>query len=153
MNDLLMIFGLCGSAMLLVLLGMFLHSCSIRRRLAALLTRLSRGEKVQVEDFEFIDGARLGQMQYPFTALDGQLIAQARELRRDKLTVTLQHPLQAVFGNYEYHVEGCFEGLDARGMPFTIRREGYVCITCGMRRGHLLPCITDISTGKRSAWD
>ena len=149
MKDLLMIFGPCAASLLLILLGMFLHSCSIRRRLAALLTRLSRGERVQVEDFEFIDGARPEQLQYPFSRLDGQLIAQARELRREELAVTLTKPLQAVFDNYEYRIDGCFEGLDARGTPFAIRREGYVYIRCGMRRGHFQPCIMEVRTGSR----
>lgn len=153
MSDMMWILAMVAGALAVILLCMYVQSRVIRKGLASLLTRLSRGERVQVNDFEFIDGARLEQMQYPFTALDGQLIAQARELRREELEVTLTKPMQAVFGDYEYHIRGRFEGLDAHGLPFALDREGYVCITCNMYRGHLLPCITDIHTGKRSAWD
>ena len=153
MNDMMLILMLCAGSLLVILLGMYVQSRSIRRRLALLLTRLSRGERVQVEDFEFIDGARLEQMQYPFTALDGQIIAQARKLHREELAVTLTKPLQAVFGNYEYLIRGGFEGLDERGMPFVLEREGYVYIACGMRRGHLRPCITEVGTGKHPVLD
>lgn len=153
MKEGLLILVMFAGAVVVVLLCMYVQSRVIRKGLASLLTRLSRGERVQVNDFEFIDGARLEQMQYPFTALDGQLIAQARELRREELEVTLTKPLQAVLGDYEYHIRGRFEGLDAHGLPFALDREGYVCITCNMHRGHLLPCITHIRKGKRSAWD
>lgn len=150
MKDVVLILAMLAGAVVVVLLCMYVQSRVIRKGLASLLTRLSRGEGVQVNDFEFIDGARLEQMQYPFTALDGQLIAQARELRREELEVTLTKPMQAVFGDYEYHIRGLFEGLDAHGLPFALDRDGYVRITCNMYRGHLLPCITDIHTGKRS---
>lgn len=153
MNEVMLILAMSAGTVPVILLCMYVQSCSIRRRLAALLMRLSRGERVQVNHFELIDGARLEQLQFPFSRLDGQIIAQARELRRDELTVTLTKPLQAVFGHYEYHIRGRIEGLDAHGLPFALDREGYVCIRCGMRRGHLLPCIADIRTEKRSAWD
>lgn len=152
MRDAMLILAMVAGTIAVILLCMYVQSRVICKGLAALLMRLSRGERVQVNDFEFIDGARLEQMQYPFTALDGQLIAQARELHWEELEVTLTKPMQAVFGDYEYHIRGRFEGLDAHGLPFALDRDGYVLITCSMYRGHLLPCITDIHTGKRSAW-
>ncbi len=149
LKDLLLILVPVAIMLPLVLLGMYAHSCSIRRRLTRLLTRLSRGEAAQAEDFSF-DGVRLEQLRYPFTAQDGQIIAAARELHRETLTVTLTRPLQAVFGDYAYHISGCFEGLDARGNPFRLKREGWLCITCTMRRGHIRPCITQVQARSRS---
>lgn len=147
MNELLIIFITCGAGLLLVMLGMYLQSCSIRRRLTALLRRICLGDLSQTEDFVFLETG-MEQLCGPFTVAELRRVAGASEMTVRELTVEPLQPLLAVFGSYIYHIRGCFEGLDAAGQPFRVERDGWLRIWCGMRRGYFRPCITGIVKGK-----
>lgn len=144
MNDLLMVFV---TVAVMLLLGMYLQSCSIRRRMTALLGRICRGDLSQTEDFVFHETS-MEQLCGPFTVAELCRVAGADEMTVQELTIEPLQPLLAVFGSYIYHIRGRFEGLDAAGRPFRVEREGWLRIWCGMRRGHLLPCVTGVVTGK-----
>lgn len=147
MNELLIIFITCGAGLLLILLGMYLQSCSIRRGLTALLQRICRGDLSQTEDFVFLDSG-MEQLCGPFTVAELRRVAGAGETTVQELIIEPRRPLMAVFGSYIYHIRGRFEGLDAAGQPFRVERDGWLRIWCGMRRGHFRPCITGIVKGK-----
>ena len=143
MKDLLVILFVAALGMLVIMAAMYIASCCDRRRLTALLERICRGDLTAPESYEFIN-TRIEQLCYPFSIGDVRAIAVASELRRQELTVEPLYPGQAFWGNYYYHIRGCFEGLDGQGLPFVLQREGWLCIECRQMRGHWKSCILQV---------
>lgn len=132
----------------IILLVMWLSGWRTGKKLTRMLEQLYQGDLAAVEAFDFLN-VQPEKLYYPFTEWEMRRIAHCGIGRKHDLTVRLMHPLQAMVGNYYYHVAWDFEGTDDQGRPFTLQREGYLFIECSYYRGHFAPCITSVQTRRR----
>lgn len=120
----------------------------IGRKLKRMLERLYSGDWSATEEFDY-DNVAAVELCGPLTQYEVQRMACSLEADRREVRVTLLRFWSALVENYEFRVSVDFAGTDAAGVPFTLQREGVIGIGCGLRRGHLLPCITWVQTERR----
>ena len=113
------------------------------RKLTAMLETLYHGNLHAFEDFHFLD-VQVNQLYFPFTEGELKRIRHCVEVKRHDLTVEITHPRQTCWDNYYFRILCDFEGVDDQYQPFSLRREGYLYISCTSMRGYWTPCITRI---------
>lgn len=132
----------------IVLLVMCLSGWRTGKKLTRMLEQLYQGDLAAVKEFDLLN-VQPEKLYYPFTEGELRRIARCGIGTKHDLTVRLMHPMQALFGNYYYHVAWDYEGTDDLGRAFTLQREGYLFIECSHYRGHFALCITSVQTRRR----